>query len=1004
MFERRRSSTIKSALSSLLGSNGQPQPQSARRHSTTSVPRDTGKLNGSNAGRGVASGKKTRHPPRHATEQSAGRSPVSGRAVTPEYVSDIESLSDEDLDDNEEAIMSDGVSEDLNTQPVTRQRVTPPNNRAFLREFLTSRGFLPPRTVADRRDHVRPVKIAIATTGNYVFLPTMSSNDDEYMMRLNGLGDEGDEEADFVLEDVSAGRAARQPALGENQDAAAVYPTGSQHQRRRPGTTDTGTGDDTSASSAPDVEMDGSMAAYNVAVIVSLATPTKLSAIHVQLHSRVKVFWNGGVPPGKNLDEEFYNGSALKWSLNRSNCNLYIPSNISDKEQIVENNNVMTPMQVLKSATSTEVPYLDKKTTRHEFFKNIQETGKVTATNVFQPGDYVFILPIVFSNHLPESLYYPSARVSYRLKVGTRILDDVVDGANHSVQRNNINAAGAAISQSASTVSLASGGSTVSLRDTELEQVGYRKSRRSSILKKMKHTLHIASPDKTANTSTTSQVFGEYPIRVVRTPPQISISTANKPIYINRVWADSLSYEISFAQKYVSLGSEVPIKIKLAPLEKNLCIKRVRVSINEKITFVSKDLKYEYDQVDPVAKDPYNPYYLDFQSKRRKERNLPLLEIRTKDKGCRALREEIVENSSGNNLISYSTFQDSGQDTPKKEDEKDVIGITEPLNIETVLKFPRFENLDRKQARIIPPYGIDSFLMVPNPENLPPKGASNSHKPSVIGFLSGHHGTTKDTERQEKVYDKRFHVTKLRTNSGVDVKYHTKLNEPKRGLYLDSLHFSNIHARHKLEIMLRISKPDPDDPARLRHYEVLIDTPIFLVSEICNSGNMELPTYRMATTDIEGRPVDVSNVLPPPTFEEAISVPNSPLMSPIGSPAFPSVYDPDTLSIQQLNLSRATSISGPSGEGAQLLPSGTGTGGAASTNFDTPMMGTVGNPTNRNHPESEGRFNNLDNVLSSSGSPIFKKDFTMSSPNSTPAKPTHQPPNYNEVIKRDSNQ
>ena len=45
---------------------------------------------------------------------------------------------------------------------------------------------------------------------------------------------------------------------------------------------------------------------------------------------------------------------------------------------------------------------------------------------------------------------------------------------------------------------------------------------------------------------------------------------------------------------------------------------------------------------------------------------------------------------------------------------------------------------------------------------------------------------------------------------------------------------------------------------------------------------------------------------PLPSFEEAISVPNSPQMSPIGTPQVHAAYDPDELSIHQLMLSRAT--------------------------------------------------------------------------------------------------
>lgn len=106
--------------------------------------------------------------------------------------------------------------------------------------------------------------------------------------------------------------------------------------------------------------------------------------------------------------------------------------------------------------------------------------------------------------------------------------------------------------------------------------------------------------------------------------------------------------------------------------------------------------------------------------------------------------------------------------------------------------------------------------------------------------------------------------------------------------------------------MLRISKPDATDPTKQRHFEVLIDTPVHVVSELCTSDNLELPTYAMATMSHPDKDTTISFHEPLPSFEEAISVPNSPRVSPIGTPQLRATYDPDDLSIQQLMLSRAS--------------------------------------------------------------------------------------------------
>ncbi|KAF4004093.1 Protein ECM21 domain protein [Saccharomyces cerevisiae] len=316
-----------------------------------------------------------------------------------------------------------------------------------------------------------------------------------------------------------------------------------------------------------------------------------------------------------------------------------------------------------------------------------------------------------------------------------------------------------------------------------------------------------------------------------------------------------------------------------------------------------------------------------------------------------------------------------------KGNPKERLGITEPIIIETKLKFPKYEDLDKRTAKIIPPYGIDAYTSIPNPEHAVANGPSH-RRPSVIGFLSGHKGSKSHEENEKPVYDPKFHQTIIKSNSGLPVKTHTRLNTPKRGLYLDSLHFSNVYCRHKLEIMLRISKPDPECPSKLRHYEVLIDTPIFLVSEQCNSGNMELPTYDMATMEGKGNQVPLSmnsdffgnTCPPPPTFEEAISVPASPIVSPMGSPNIMASYDPDLLSIQQLNLSRTTSVSGPSGYSDDAGVPNVNRNSISNANA---MNGSISNSAFVSGNSGQGvararatsvndrsRFNNLDKLLS----------------------------------------
>ncbi|CAI4055936.1 hypothetical protein SUVZ_02G0170 [Saccharomyces uvarum] len=995
MQQRRRSSTIKHALSSFLGGaaanvnpnailpktvkngttnfnvrsshtdaqlsgkkqNRQLTPE-ARRHSTTAVTAPNSD-NGTTTPRSSTSDTNRRSLGRSSVDQD----PRTAGVRYSQIEEDSEVL-DFDDDHNSSAVASSDLSSASNTRLTGSKKF----NKQFLSEYLTARGLLSPKIVLSNED----LKISISTSGESVFLPTISTNDDEYLTRLNGLNDGADDaEADFFLDgqdqqdnNGSVPTSNDLPATTAAQEAGSGVTNANTDTLLRENTSEDRP-NLTSESASRSVEIDGSMVSYSIAIIISVKKPTRYTDIQLELCSRVKVFWNTGVPPTKTFNEEFYNAASMKWNLNSENFNLFVPLSISPDDQMIENNSNDRQMRLFKNKAVEERTYLDKTKTKSDLLNTI-DTKK---NYLYQPGDYVFLVPVVFSNHVPETIYLPSARVGYRLRIATKAVNR--KGFYH--QDSNSPQLAASPDSSSSLSSTSS-----SLKLTETESAQAHKKIGNALFNKVKNHLHMSSHQLKNEGAGEEDIFAEYPFKIIRTPPPVAVSTANKPIYINRVWTDSLSYEISFAQKYVSLDSDVPIKIKLAPICKNVYVKRIHVSVTEKVTFVSKGYEYEYDQTDPVAKDPYNPYYLDFASKRRKERSLSLFEIRTKEKGSRALREEIIENAFNDNLLSYSPIDD---DSNTKGTQKEKIGITEPVIIETNLKFPKYENLDKRTAKIIPPYGIDAYTSIPNLEHALSNGSSH-RRPSMIGFLSGHKNTKTHDENAKPIYDSKFHETIIKTNSGLPVKSHTRLNKSKRGLYLDSLHFSNIYCRHKLEIMLRISKPDPENPSKLRHYEVLIDTPIFLVSEQCNSGNMELPTYDMATMDGQNShaPLSVNNDFfgntcpPPPTFEQAISVPGSPIVSPMGSPNIMASYDPDLLSIQQLNLSRTTSVSGPSGLNDDTSLPNTNRNSISNGNA---MSGNITNSAFASNNGGQGvararatsvndrsRFNNLDKLLS----------------------------------------
>ncbi|KAA8915247.1 hypothetical protein TRICI_002604 [Trichomonascus ciferrii] len=75
-----------------------------------------------------------------------------------------------------------------------------------------------------------------------------------------------------------------------------------------------------------------------------------------------------------------------------------------------------------------------------------------------------------------------------------------------------------------------------------------------------------------------------HEVEIVRSPPNLCDSITNNPIVISRNWDDRLHYEILIPQKFIPLGSSVPMAIKLTPLEK-IMVHRVRVHVVETVEY-----------------------------------------------------------------------------------------------------------------------------------------------------------------------------------------------------------------------------------------------------------------------------------------------------------------------------------------------------------------------------------------------------------------------------------
>lgn len=427
-----------------------------------------------------------------------------------------------------------------------------------------------------------------------------------------------------------------------------------------------------------------------------------------------------------------------------------------------------------------------------------------------------------------------------------------------------------------------------------------------------------------------SSIYAQYNVPMIRTPPSMGDSVADKPIYVNRVWNDSLHYIITFPKKYVSLGCEHAINVKLVPLVKDVIIKRIKFNVLERITYVSKNLarEYDYDLEDPFNLRPPG------ESSRKRERVIPICELKTKHKYNNNLidpyKEEIIKCPDNNLLFSCYELEDptaynSGY-------------IATPLDINVALPF-----LTTKLDKLV----LSSS--VPEPTPRPPARIvsrkasivdpiSNSPSSPYIGALEtniAHDGIEDD----DPVEFLKVDSVSLFGNEELIIRNNLKDGYTllSKALYPDS-NYRHIQINHRLQVCFRISKPDPKDGYKMHHYEVVVDTPLILLSAKCNDMSTQLPKYdeiasppvsettstinepssMFRTPNYAGngviiRPLDVSDETPAdssterlPTFEEAISLTTTPIMR--------------TFSVAEDPLSRIPSISLPSGSDFPLGP------------------------------------------------------------------------------------
>ncbi|RCK64233.1 Protein ECM21 [Candida viswanathii] len=369
----------------------------------------------------------------------------------------------------------------------------------------------------------------------------------------------------------------------------------------------------------------------------------------------------------------------------------------------------------------------------------------------------------------------------------------------------------------------------------------------------LQHTLLVNFNKLSDKLNRKLKVSASYNLPMVRTPPNIANSIADKPIYVNRVWNDAVHYIITFPRKYVALGSEHVVNVKLAPLVKDVIIKRVKFNILERITYVSKNLSKEYDF---DSEDPFCLHPLSKENKVR-ERVVSLCELKTKHKQNTtghpdAYKEEIIKCPDNNLLYSCYEVEDDINNRQHKRKNKDTSAnkslIASPLDINIALPFltTRSDKMIMTSAIDEDSNSVDLPLTSRRASIISDSGSPGPPNPSspIIGALETNLVNLDEIGPHDYVKPNASTYTSddMSTKSFPPENVQNGYTLVSRALYPDS-NYRHIQINHRLQVCFRISKPDPKDDFKMHHYEVVVDTPLILLSSKCGDQSIQLPKY-----------------------------------------------------------------------------------------------------------------------------------------------------------------
>lgn len=582
------------------------------------------------------------------------------------------------------------------------------------------------------------------------------------------------------------------------------------------------------------------------AVIVELKKDAVIKNVKADFSSTTQTLWPTGDSHGRHHQKEKFNIGAMDWTLAMLDADYYIsttnsndtkyrdisPATLAQRTRVYNMAKMKKPDDFRRARTPSDVgPDADASPGRSRSGSHSSPQPELC-----KAGLYVFLLPVLFPPHIPATITSVNGSLVHRLAVNVR-------GVNEKMSRKALTCA-------------------------------------------------------------------SYSLPMVRTPPSLANSIADKPIYVNRVWNDAIHYLITFPKKYLSLGSEHTINVKLVPLVKDVIVKRIKFNVLERLTYVSEDLtkEYEYDGDDPSMTKGY-------RSSRSRERVVPICELTTKNKNSfngqpEPYKEEVISCPDNNLLFScYEGSMAGNMDPLARAKDDNFVMIASPLDISIALPF-----LTSRSDKEMMTSSLDDAVEPPVRSNPTSRKASLANFDSVqgvcpsspvIGSLETHishmAGEQYSNDQTEDVLKLESSSLMLDVNSSKRDSIAQGYTSTQKALSPDS-NFRHIQISHRLQVCFRISKPDAADNNRMHHYEVVVDTPLILLSAKCNEDSIQLPKYDeiqgvalpdppfLSTRGITFRtpsyckngvtikPYDPEGVEQLPSFEEATSTANSPIM------------------------------------------------------------------------------------------------------------------------------